>query len=239
MNLTFWTGAVVGGIVGNGAFALVLLSLKYGWREALPRLKVMWRLSGLLNSVRMIAFNRSRDDYSHSHKFAPSVAAYASQAKRELQFVSITLASGVKFDGLCQVLRKLLEQTPPVSVTISLLNPSNEHLMRSLCASHELDAVTLTQQVQDTLDRLTTFKKTLSQNGQANFQLRVHNTVPVASAILVDPKEADGRIQLETKAYQAPYRESFGFELMNGGSHQMYSTLADSYQKLINDGELR
>jgi multisubunit Na+/H+ antiporter MnhG subunit len=233
----FWVGAICGGILGNGAFWLVLFVIKTGWKEAMPTLRTFWRLSSTLNSVGMVAFNRSRDDYSRFHASAKSVAAYASQAKRELEIVSITLASGIQFDGLCNALRHLLEAEPSVLVTISLLNPFHQHLMQSVCSAHEIEADTMAAQIKDNLNKLSDFKLKLSQKAQNNFKIRVHNTLPIASAILIDCSENYGRIQLETKTYRTHFRNSFGFELKYGGVHPMYATLVQSYRVLVADGE--
>ena len=47
-----------------------------------------------------------------------------------------------------------------------------------------------------------------------------------------------GKIQIETKAYKAPYGKSFAFEVIPIKKDGYYETLLRGYQALISDGEL-
>ena len=67
-------------------------------------------------------------------------------------------------------------------------------------------------------------------------ELRVHNTIPFGSAIIVDHKESYGRIQIETKPYKAVLNDSFAFEIAPHGTSGFYQTLINGYEALIKDG---
>ena len=232
----FWLGAAAG-IIANFLTTLLYFGLKFGWKNTIPTLGWAFKFSGKMRSLKMVAFNRSRDDYAHSHPYAKSVPAYASQAKRTLVFVSINLVSGLSFDGLCNTLREMLEREPGVEITISLLNPTKGHLIACICTGHDITETEMAGKINGTLKSLTLFKDSLSKNAQARFKIRLHNTVPWASAILVDHDQPNGRIQFETKAYKTSFRESFGFELENGGIHPMYKMFVKAYLDLVKDGQ--
>lgn len=66
--------------------------------------------------------------------------------------------------------------------------------------------------------------------------IRVHNTLPFGSAILIDHREDHGRIQIETKPYKAVLNESFAFEVAPFGTSGLYRTLVNGYESLLKDG---
>lgn len=113
--------------------------------------------------------------------------------------------------------------------------------MRSVAGNfeHEGDCAKagseLAQDINRILDRLKKFHDSLEDRVKGNFQLFVHNTIPSASAILIDPAEPSGSIQLETKAYGTPAMEAYGFEV--AGHTSFYKSLWRAYNKLIDHGE--
>jgi hypothetical protein len=60
--------------------------------------------------------------------------------------------------------------------------------------------------------------------------------LPFGSAILLDHRLPNGRIQIETKPYKAGYQKSFGFELKRTEPDGLFDVLAASYEALIHDG---
>lgn len=70
---------------------------------------------------------------------------------------------------------------------------------------------------------------------QKRFILKVHNTLPFGSAIILDGDLESGTIQIETKPYKVGIRKSFAFEICNN-NRSFYNTLKTSYYSLITDG---
>lgn len=239
MNLAtgdFWFGSVAGSLVATAIWCVVVLLLKLGIRDSLPFLCSIWRLHRVLHSTRMVAFNRSRDDYGLFHPIGSSVDAYIGTAKKQLVMVSISLKHAIESDNLCQALKELLLRPSPVDITISLLNPLHEDLMESVARSLAISRERLMRDIRTSMECLSALHGELETVAAGRLHLRVHNSVPSASAILVDPHEADGRIQLEAKPYKAGTRSSYGFELRQGGSSSFYRTLLQSYTRLVEDG---
>ena len=180
-------------------------------------------------------FIQSRDHYARVRE-AATVDCYVDTARKEVVIVSINLMTGVPFDGLCDVLtRRLNSDNAPLRVTISLLNPWREHLMAAIAPS--VGTARLSESIQDTLRLLLEMRQGLSQNGRGRLMLRVHNAVPFASAIMLDPDEETGRVQIETKPYKAPLKKSFAIEFRSVGGDCLYQTLRDSYRRLVGEGD--
>lgn len=187
-------------------------------------------------------FTSSRRDYAKFRPGRESITGYVSSAQYELVMISINLMTGYTIESLTQAFRQMiLERSHPVTIRISLLNPKKEYLMRSVAGNfeHEGDYAKagseLAQDINRILDRLKKFHDSLEDRVKGNFQLFVHNTIPSASAILIDPAEPSGSIQLETKAYGTPAMEAYGFEV--AGHTSFYKSLWRAYNKLIDHGE--
>ncbi len=94
----------------------------------------------------------------------------------------------------------------------------------------------LAKSIAKTLRELLKLKKALPAAAQDRFVIRVHHSIPFGSAILLDHREPNGRIQIETNVYKAPYDKSFAFEIAPTGSSDFYNVLATGYEELVEDG---
>lgn len=191
----------------------------------------------LIEAAGLSAFYPSRDYYSR-REGAASIDRYVATARQSLVMVSINLMTGLPFDGMLDVLEKKLgTKGTEFAATISLLNPTREPLMHAVAPVLGLDHAELARLTIQTCQKLLQFRKALSAAAQGRLQLRLHDAVPFGSAIMLDHRQADGRIQIETKAYKAPVRKSFAFEVMRaGGEEDLYDTLLVAYEQLIKDG---
>ena len=191
----------------------------------------------MLLETGLTAFYPERD-YYRSSESTKSIDAYIDTAKHSLIIVSISLVKGVEFDNLRTVLeRKLEDRAAHFEVVISLLNPRKDYLVESISSALEKSKEDLVKSVDDSLNKLTEFRSKLSKDAQSRFKIRVHNTIPFGSAIIIDQDEPYGKIQIETKAYKAPYGKSFAFEVMQTKKEGFYHTLLSGYRALIADGE--
>jgi len=98
------------------------------------------------------------------------------------------------------------------------------------------DYSSLQNSTKDALKRLSQLKKSLSAERQKRFSIKMHNTLPFGSAIILDGNLESGRIQIETKPYKVGMRKSFAFEIINDGN-SFYDTIKSSYYELIHDGD--
>jgi peptidoglycan hydrolase-like protein with peptidoglycan-binding domain len=193
------------------------------------------RLSEMISASGLNAFYPSRD-YYRVYRSTSSIDTYVSTATASVVMVSINLMTGVPFDGLCETLERKLVGETSFRCTISLIDPDQEHLMKSLAPVLNMSADALAQSIRESLGRLCKMKDGLVDSSKNRFSIRVHSVIPLGSAILLDHMEPNGRIQIETKVYKAPFSKSFAFEVGRDGSSDFYSTIAKGYEDLVNDG---
>jgi hypothetical protein len=194
-------------------------------------------VNDLIPAAGLTAFYPSRDYYSIHRKAASSIDRYVSTAQKSLMMVSISLTTGVTMDGVLETFRQKLEgEQSEFTIIVSLLNPFKQHLMRALAPTLSLEPHELAKSIKEALRRLVKLKASIPDHAQRRFSIRVHDTIPLGSAILIDHHELTGRIQIETKVYRAPFRQSFAFEVAPTGSSGFYSVLAKGYEDLAADG---
>ncbi|MEA1899645.1 MAG: hypothetical protein U9N47_02600 [Thermodesulfobacteriota bacterium] len=190
----------------------------------------------LVEASGLTGFYPSRKFYVY-RQGAESIDSYVDGARKSLIMVSINLMTGLPFTNLCKVLEKKLEdKSKEFSAVISLLNPLKADLIFSISPVLNRTKDQLFSSIKETIDALVEFRNRLSTSAKNRLKLRVHNTIPFGSAIIVDHKEPYGRIQIETKPYKAVLNDSFAFEIAPHGTSGFYETLINGYKTLINDG---
>src|ERR1039458_2206569 len=192
-------------------------------------------LDQLISVAGLSAFYPSRDYYA-KYRDVANIDQYVSTATRSVVMVSINLMTGIPIAGVCEALITKLKADPKFTAVVSLLNPELPHLMASLAPILSTTPAGLAHSIRESLHRLDHAKTQLRPKDRSRFSIRVHDTIPMGSAILLDHKESFGRIQIESKVYKAPPRMSFAFEVVRTGSEGFYETLAKGYNDLINDG---
>lgn len=190
----------------------------------------------LIEATGLTAFYPSRRYYVY-RKGTERIDAYVSTAKKSLIMISINLMTGLPFTALCQILQDKLENvTNSFVATISLLNPFKADLIFAISPVLNRTKEQLFDSITDTLKQLVEFRSMLSSEAKNRFKIRVHNTIPFGSAIIIDHHEEYGRIQIETKPYGAVLDDSFAFEVAPFGTSGFYQTLVKGYEALIKDG---
>ncbi len=188
-----------------------------------------------INFIGLSAFYSSRDDYAKHRINAASIDKYIDRAQKSITIVSITLTTGLSFDDICKVIENKIKNIKDFKVTISLLNPFLDNLYFTISPLFGQQAETLQKNTKDALVSLRDFRAQLSDEEQKRFILKVHNTLPFGSAIILDGDLESGTIQIETKPYKVGIRKSFAFEICNN-NRSFYNTLKTSYYSLITDG---
>lgn len=201
----------------------------------LPEKWVSDELSQQINAVGLKAFFSSRDDYSKYRPATPSIDRYINTAKSSIDIISITLSTGMQIDDICTVIKNKLKKQRDFRVTVSLLNPFRDELYMALEPVFGTDYSSLQNMTKDALKKLYQLKKSFSAEKQKKFAIKMHNTIPFGSAIILDGDLEKGRIQIETKPYKVGMRKSFAFEIINDGN-SFFDTIKTSYYDLINDG---
>lgn len=185
------------------------------------------------------AFFPSRDYYALLRPDAPTIDRYISFAEHTLTMVSINLMTGLPFNDLCAALKRKLGQVgEQFSATLSLLDPRRQDLMSVVAPVLNSDPTELAQAIRRTVRNLIRFKRTLPTEVQARLDVRVHPALPFGSAILLDHKYPNGRIQIETKPYKVGLQKSLAFEVRKGfGSSGLFDVLVTAYETLLGEGQ--
>lgn len=197
-----------------------------------PQLPLVLRRG--LYEANITKFVPSRKYYAQFREGRESISSYVALATTSLTMVSINLATGLELEKVVDVFEEMIvRRGRPVRIVVSLLDPERYYLMEALAPVLDLDPAELRERVVRALARLLEFERSLSRHLRPYFRLHAHASLPNASAIMIDEDLPEGVIQLETKAYQASFINSFGFEV--GFGSEFYATLRTSYQKLIAD----
>lgn len=188
-----------------------------------------------IKTVGLNAFYSSRDDYAKYRTDAATIDRYINSATRSLKMVSISLMTGIQFDEIVTILKNRLMSQNDFKVTISLLNPFQDELYFALSPFFDCDPESLKDKTKESLNILLVLKKSLPENAQARFSIKVHNSIPFGSAIMIDEDTIGGKIQIEVKPYKVGWRKSFAYEIINDNG-LFFETLRSSFNKLIDDG---
>ena len=115
--------------------------------------------------------------------------------------------------------------------------PNKDYLMESLCSVFEKEKEDIIKDIKDGIALIQKFKNKLSLYAQKRLTLKLHNSIPFGSAIIMDYDKPYGKIQIETKAYKVPMGKSFAFEVVPHKKNGYYDTMLEGYLNLINDGQ--
>lgn len=203
MNITL-DGVVVGAI--GSLLAAFLISILLRTKAVLFLLGISARLAVRLRSQRITRLTLSRGDY-------PSrLPNYLERAKQSIEIVSISLKLTQDEGDLLALFRRQLHSNPDFRIVISLMNPSTPYIDVA-SVSLDLTPDELREEIETMLRKLIALKESLSKTEQIRFQILVHDSFPMGSAILLDATPTSGSIQVETKLYRTPRTESFGYEV--------------------------
>ena len=199
-----------------------------------PTKQISTQLIQQIEKVGLNSFFANRDDYGKYRVSASTIDKYINTAQKSIVIVGISLSTGIQFDNICKCIEKRLNQSTDFKVTVSLLDPMQNGLYQSICEVFDCDYPELQAQTKRALKMLSRVKAKLLPNAQERFVIKVHKSIPFASAIMLDDDIETGRIQIETKPYKAGMRDSFALEFNNNGNG-FYNTLRSSYHNLIDD----
>lgn len=195
-------------------------------------------LASVLAESGITAIFPNRDYYKNRGHGLSSISGFIGQANRSLTIVSITFIKARDHEGVLSVIKDKLNENDRFQACISLINPEKLAVLEALCANFGKTKFELRADIQKALGQLKEFRDSLSESARARFQIHRHNSIPFASAIIIDDSTDTAKIQLETKAYNAPFDKSFALEAVpTRNKNGFYQTLVNGYRNLLEDGE--
>jgi len=186
--------------------ALAVLALLGRTRVALLVLGRRYRLADVLRRGGITKFNLSRDDYGRT------LRTYLSQAQHSIRIISVSLKVTHDEGDFVGLFRTRLAQNPSFRVAVSLLAPAST-AAECVTASLDLTRDELDREITEMLGMLMSLKNSLQSGQRERLEIRVHECLPMGSAIMLDAEPERGIIQIETKLHRSPRAESFGFEI--------------------------
>jgi hypothetical protein len=231
-----WIALMLG--VASSVIAAILVALfarsrgwlSFSWRSYSRRHSLYKRMerAGVTN------FYASRDDFV-KHRGAPRLLDYLSLARKSIGIAAYWMAHGVEMEGIAQGLAEMTRSPRNLQISVAIINPTAPYI-GALASYLNMESRELIVRAQSSLDKLWEAREHLSPEERARFRLRVYDTPPIASVIILDAEESDGRVQIDIKAYKTPRHDSFAFELQREG-HYLYELCRDAWLRLIEEAQ--
>ncbi|MES9965623.1 MAG: patatin-like phospholipase family protein [Candidatus Sedimenticola sp. 20ELBAFRAG] len=182
-----------------------------------------------------------RKYYTQFRMRSGNIESYLLSAQKSIEMVSINLSTGLGFEKITRVFKAKLEEDPDFKVSVSLVDPGEDHLMKTVTSSisqehFQKSPEEFSNDISAALSALAIARSELSPDCQSRFDLRVHNSLPQGSAIILDRGLESSVIQIETKPYKAPLTDSYAIEVVPTGKDGLYETFLNAYTSLVKDG---
>ncbi len=189
--------------------------------------KMLIKLGAKFFEEGLIKFHFSRDDYGRT------LTTFLDKATTSISIVSVSLKITHEEGRITEIFRKKLTSNQAFTITVSLINPNNQALLKIVADTLDIPYNKLRNEIVDMLKDLFDCYEQLTRQEQSRFKILVHDCFPMGSVIMLDATETSGLIQVETKLYKAPRNESFGFQITGGGPFFKRHYIA--WQRIIQD----
>jgi hypothetical protein len=214
---------------------IVLLARTRGWTSwSIRIMRGVVRLHKRLIDYGVSNLYASRVDYV-KFRTASTLPGYLSLAKKTIKIAGIWMAEGVETEGVADTLMELVRPPNDVDITIALVNPKGK-VIEPLALYMDLKPSELRTRITNSLMRLYDSKDSLGPREKGKFKIKVYDTLPVMSVILIDSETEKGIAQIDVKPYKTPRRLSFGLELKGQGK-PLYDLIVKAYERLIEESE--
>lgn len=202
----------------------------FSWRSLTRSVMLQRRIeaSGITN------FYASRDDFA-KYRGAPRLLDYLTLANNSIRIAAYWMAHGVEMEGIAQGLAAMTKPPKRLNITIAIIDPTAPYIS-ALASYLDMDPDELRARARSSLLKLWQARQGLAEDERARLHLKVCTTSPIASVIMLDPEEPDGRLQIDVKAYKTPRNFSFAFELRHE-DHYLYRLCRDAWIRLLLEAE--
>src|SRR5438128_7616159 len=102
----------------------------------------------------------------------------------------------------------LVKSPRKMEITIAIIDPTAGYI-DTLASYLGMTCKELVLRVQSSLYKLHKAREGLTGAEKARFRLKVYNTIPIASVIILDAEGNNGRVQIDIKSYRVPRYHSF------------------------------
>ncbi|MEU7873496.1 hypothetical protein [Dactylosporangium sp. NPDC049140] len=238
---------IIGVISSMLATALVVLTAAAYRRYATPMntLRRRIRLARQMDEAGLLFFFASRSDYQR-FRVTPTTATYFRLAKRRIEMVAHSLAYGQLSQGIAGELASILEENPSLEIVLSTLSPRSAHVrplaqyLKGAPSGDESHGDELERRLRsdliETLTALHAAREAMPSAARFRFTIKVYDTLPVASVIMLDRGSSTGRTQVDLKLFGSPLHKSISFEIGNGSA--LYNAATTAWGTLLDGAEI-
>lgn len=241
---------VVGVISSVAATMLLILAAttKRRWLPSVARLGNRIRLAHQMDRSGILYVFPSRSDFQR-FRGTPTQESYFRLAQKKIEVVGHSFGYGQLAQGVATELARLLRDSPFLEITLAVLDPRSsqveafEDYMNGAASAadspapgqHAGSARRFRSEIQSTLIAFQAAKDKMPASLRGRLSIRVYDTVPVASVIMLDRGGQGGRTQVNIKLYGSPYHRSFTFEVGNGS--EFYVAVTESWGRILDAAE--
>lgn len=225
--------AVIGSVVAG---AIVILGRRY-WsaiRFVLSNRRQKSKFFDRLIEHGVDNFYFSRSDF-RKYRDGDTLESYLQNATRTVKIIALWMAESIEMEGIISGLEKILQKDDFRLMKIAVINPDSE-IVGPLSRLLDIPEDEVKAKIRKSIESLCNLKQRLKTSVKEKFQVRVYDALPIASVIMIDDGEENGRIQFDFKIYRTPRVKSFGFELRNTGN-VFYQLCKDRYNLLLSESE--
>lgn len=228
------TSLVLGVISSLLASALiaVLVTMRRRWAGALSGLPATLRLARRLRTVGVLNVFGSRSDYQR-YRGTSTLIDYFRLAHSSVEMAAYWISYGVETQGLAEEVCALLSDRPSLSVTLAIIDPDSSHL-DALAKHLNKRQEEVRRRIVNSLVSLTTQRAQLSEPVRSRYHIKIYDSLPVASIIMLDRMESNGRIQIDIKPYHSAQHNSFAIEITRA-KDPLYRHLSAAWGQLVMD----
>jgi hypothetical protein len=194
------------------------VSLDLRHQEAMTAIKALMsdRLAAKLGASGVTNIYTSRTDYA-KYRGHTELFDYLASARSSVHVLAHWLAHGVGIEGIGPKLADLVSERPDFVVTLCVVNPKGE-MVGGLAEFLGMTRNEVSSRARSSLDELWRAKQRMPAEQQHRFVIKAYDSLPVASTIMLDVHQEDGKIQLDYKSFRTPRQNSFGIEIQRNGS---------------------
>lgn len=183
-----------------------------------------------LLKVGLADFVPTREYYRESDKDS-KISEFLEKATKTLRIMSVSLADGIHYHGMCNTLEELLKRNPNLIISISLLDFRNENLIKVMAPILNIQECELVSKINSSVKSL----YNLSYKNKRRLNLYLHNTIPFGTIIALDEETSDGSLIVETKPYKGCSTTSFSYKLLNTENSILFKNIIEGCKNIEED----
>jgi len=180
----------------------------------------------------------SRDDYSKYRnypKVAPKLLDYLKLATKNIYISAYWMAHGTEIEGITHGIIDLVKPPKSLNIVACVINPDSS-CIHSISLHLGIPEKQLIERIEASIFKLKKEKDRLSEEEKKRFIIKIYDSLPIASVIMLDYGFESCRMQLEFKPYHVARHYNFSIEL-SGNDNGLYKLFSDSFFKQIDDAK--